>query len=180
MKLMSCDAVDRPIRKGWVHLDLGAKYKRYTSDINRGIFLGRRPTAEEERFYACRLGVSELMDRMIKPGVCIDDVVKAAAEYVRDRGYVLLDIGGSPFIGHGIGLEPYQRPNIVLSVVQPEVQDPDGKVRFEAGMMFSYEMSIEKPGMVLPFFNIEDNVVVSETGVENMSGSLSRELRVKV
>ena len=180
MKLMSCDAVDRPIGKGWVHLDLGAKYKRYASDVNRGIFLGRKPTTAEEDLYVCRLGVSQLMDRMIKPGVCIDDVVHAVKAFIEERGYVLLEIGGSPFIGHGIGLEPYQRPNIVLSAAQPEVQGSNGKVFFEEGMMFTYEMSIEKPGMSLPFFNIEDNLVVSATGIENMSGALSRELRVKL
>ena len=179
MKLMSCDAVDRPIQKGWVHLDLGARYKRYASDINRGIFLGRKPTVDEKALYDCRLAVSELMDKMIRPGVCIDDTVLAVKALVEDSGYVLMEIGGGPFVGHGLGLESYQRPNLVLSCAQPEVQNSEGKVLFEKGMMFTYEMSIEKPGLRLPFFNIEDNVVVSETGIENMSGSLSRELCTK-
>lgn len=179
MKLVSCDAVDRPIGKGWVHLDLGARYKRYQSDVNRGIFLGRRPTPEEERLYACRRGVSELMDRLIKPGVCLDDVVSAADDYVSGQGYLLQAIGGVPFIGHGIGLEPYQQPNLVPSAAQPLVQDKEGKVVFEPGMMFTYEMSIELPGVTLPFFNIEDDVVVTRDGVLNMSGMLGRDFQVK-
>lgn len=180
LKLMSCDAVDRPIEKGWIHLDMGAKYKRYTADINRGIFLGRRPTPMEKKMYACRLGVSELLDNIIKPGVAIDDVVLTAQKYIEDQGCILREVGGVPFLGHAIGMEPYQRPNLVPSEAQPEMRNTDGKVLFEPGMMFTYEMMIDMPGESLPFFNIEDNVVVTETGVENMSGSLSRELEVKL
>lgn len=180
MKLLSCDAVDRPIGKGWVHLDMGGRYRRYWSDINRGIFLGRGPTPEEEKLYACRLGVSELMDRIIKPGVPMDDVIAAVKDHVQTRGYVLGEFGGMPFIGHGLGMEPYQQPNLFPSAAQPAFQNAEGKVLFEAGMMFTYEMVTDRPGMPLPFFNIEDNVVVTETGVENMSHEASRELRFRL
>lgn len=86
-----------------------------------------------------------------------------------------------PFGGHGIGLEHYQRPNLVPTSSQPEFAKSNGKALFEPGMMFTYEMAVELPGAQnMPFFNIEDNVVVTETGVENMNAMLSREVRVKV
>jgi Xaa-Pro aminopeptidase len=178
---LSCNALDRPVNTGWVHLDIGGKYKRYGSDINRGIFLGRQPTVMEEKLYACRKGMNELMDRAIRPGVAIDDLLEEMRAFAQSEGCVLKELNGSLFGGHGIGLEPYQRPNLVPSVSQPEFAGSDGKVRFQPGMMFTYEMPVELPGgEYMPFFNTEDNVVVTETGVENLNADLSRELRVKI
>jgi Xaa-Pro aminopeptidase len=178
--LMSCDAVDRPIGRGWVHLDMGCKFRRYGSDINRGIFLGREPTADERRLYAVRVAVSELLDRSIKPGAAIDDVLGEMKAYVESQGCLVKEIGGVLFAGHHIGLEPYQHPNLVPTSAQPEFAGPDGLARFEPGMMYTYEMALELPGSTsTAFFNIEDNVVVTDSGVENMCGSLTRELQVK-
>lgn len=181
VSFLSCNAVDRPITAGWVHLDIGCKYRRYGSDINRGIFLGREPTPNELKLYECRKGINELLDRSIKPGVAIDDVLTEMERYVESQGCALKAMGGVPFGGHGIGLEHYQRPNLVPTSSQPEFAKSNGKALFEPGMMFTYEMAVELPGAQnMPFFNIEDNVVVTETGVENMNAMLSREVRVKV
>ncbi len=180
VNLLSCDAVDREIVKGWVHLDMGCKYRRYGSDINRGIFLGREPNEAEQKLYAVRVGINEVMDRTIKPGVSIDELLGKMKEYVESNGVVMKEIGGVPFGGHGIGLEPYQHPSLIPSAAQPQFQNENGQVVFEEGMMFTYEMALELPGEKTPFFNIEDNVVVTATGVENMNASLSRELRVRL
>jgi Xaa-Pro dipeptidase len=177
----SCNALDRPVTKGWVHLDAGCKFMRYGSDINRGIFLGREPTDRETKLYECRKGVNDLMDRTIKPGVVIDDLLAEMKEYVAIHGCVLKEMSGALFGGHGLGLEPYQRPNLVPSALQPEFQNAEGKVVFQEGMVFTYEMPVEMPGDgYMPFFNIEDDVVVTKNGVENLNAELSRELRVKV
>lgn len=175
----SCNALDRPIEKGWVNLDIGAKYKRYGSDINRGVFLGREATAAERKLYAVRVGANEVFDRVIKPGVSVDDALAAMKQYVEQQDCVLQENRGMLFGGHGIGMETSQRPNLMPSSSMPELQNADGKVVFESGMMFTYEMPIRLPGSQA-LFNIEDNVVVTETGVENMNSSLSRDLRVKL
>jgi len=180
--LLSSDAVDREIGKGWVHLDLGCKYRRYGSDINRGVFLGREPTEDEEKLFGVRLGINELMDKTIKPGVSIDELLTKMTEYLLENGCVMKEIGGVPFAGHGIGLEPYQHPSLVPSAAQPQFCNEEGEVVFEPGMMFTYEMALDLLGgeSRMPFFNIEDDVVVTETGVENMNATLGRELRVKL
>jgi len=49
---------------------------------------------------------------------------------------------------------------------------------FEAGMTFTLETPILLPGSTADF-NVEDDIVVTDTGVENMSSMLSRELMVK-
>lgn len=182
ISLLSCDAVDREIEKGWVHLDIGCKYGRYGSDINRGIFLGREPTEDEQKLYAVRLGVNELMDSVIKPGVTIDALLAKMTEYVEGNDCVMKEESGVLFAGHGIGLEPYQHPSLIPSAAQPQFANEEGKVVFEPGMMFTYEMALDLPAAKsrMPFFNIEDDVVVTETGVENMNAMLSRELRVKL
>jgi Xaa-Pro aminopeptidase len=174
----SCNALDRPIEKGWVNLDIGAKYKRYGSDINRGIFLGREPTVEERRLYGVRVGANEVLDKTIKPRVSVDDTLTVLKQYVERQGCVLQENRGTPFGGHGIGMETSQRPNLTPSSSMPELQNAEGKVVFEPGMMFTYEMPIRLPGSEA-LFNVEDNVVVTETGVENMNSMLSREFRVK-
>lgn len=180
VNLLSSDAVDRTIGVGWVHLDIGCKVGRYASDINRGIFLGREPTPDEIRLYEARKGICEVMDAIIKPGVSYDALLAAMQDYVDSQGVIMKTIGGQPFGGHTIGLEPYNPPNLVPSTAQPAFQNENGEVVFEPGMMFTYEMALELPGVKTPFFNVEDNVVVTEDGVENMNAGLSRELRVKL
>lgn len=179
-QLSSTSAVDREIRPGFIQLDIGCKYRGYGSDLNRGIFLGREPTNDEKKLYECRLAVSELMDEKIRPGVCMDDLLIQMNEFARSRGCEMKEIGGTLFGGHSLGLEPYQHPNMVLSSAQPEFQNAQGKVLFEKGMVFTYEPALELPGSDCPLFNIEDDVVVTESGVENMSAMLGRELRVKL
>ena len=179
LRFGSCRALDKPVQKGWVNLDMGCTYKRYSSDINRGVFLGREPTRGERKLYECRLGVNELLDERIKPGVAMDDVITAMKEYVQEAGCVLQKNHGHYFGGHGIGLENHQPPGFAPSEAQPDFQNEEGKVLFEPGMMFTYEMPITLPGLDA-FFNIEDDVVVTDTGLENMSSMITREPRVKL
>jgi Xaa-Pro aminopeptidase len=179
IRVVSCKSVDRTLEAGWVHLDIGCKYFGYTSDINRDVLLGRRPTRQEEQLYECRQGMNELMDRMIKPGVAIDAVLEAMAEYAASRGCLLQRFGTSLFGGHGIGLEIYQPPSLLDSELQPEFKNGNEQVLFEPGMMFAYEMPLSLPGLDA-FVNVEDDVVVTEDGVENMNAMLTRDMRVKL
>ncbi len=179
LRFGSCNALGRPIERGWVTLDIGARYRRYGSDINRGIFMGREPTREEQKLYKARIGANEVLDKTIKPGVPIDDALLAMKSYVESQGCALADNRGSIFGGHGIGLENYQRPNLAPSSTMPEFQNAQGKVLFEPGMMFTYEMPVQLPGSNAAF-NVEDDVVVTENGVENMSAMISRKIRVKL
>jgi Xaa-Pro aminopeptidase len=172
---LSCTALDRRIEKGYVSLDIGCKCMRYGSDINRGVMLGRQPTTDEKKLYECRTGYNEVMERAIRPGLPMDEVLAKANEYVREHGCEMQDMDG----GHGIGLDIHEKPCIMPSASQPEFQNKDGKVLFETGMMFTLEPAIKLLGTDLEF-NVEDDIVVTETGVENMNSMLSRELRVKL
>jgi Xaa-Pro aminopeptidase len=53
-------------------------------------------------------------------------------------------------------------------------------VLFEPGMMFTCAMAIKLPDPTpMPFFNDEQDVLVTENGVENMNAKLNHDLRVK-
>lgn len=168
-----CMALDRKIEEGYIGLDLSAIYKYYISDLYRLALLGRRPTEDERKLYDCRAGVNQVLEDAIRPGVSTDEVVDKMKEYVEDCGCVV-GMGA----GHGIGLEAHESPGLYPASLQPEFQNEDGEVIIEEGMMFALEPSIRLPGLKWGF-NCEDNVVVTETGCENMTSMLSRELRIK-
>jgi len=179
-ELKSCDPVDQPLAAGWVHLDFGCKVRRYASDINRGLFLGREPTQREREIYDVRRGVNDLLDTLIKPGVSIESVVVAAKDYVESKGLEFSMMGGQPFCGHSIGVENYIGPNLVPFAAQPRLIGAGDDLVFEPGMMFTFECTVTPPGgEKAPFFNVEDDVVVTEDGVRNMSAEVSRDLVVK-
>lgn len=178
-RLGSCDPVDRSIGVGYFHMDLGCTYRRYGSDIHRGIFLGREPTASERRLYECRVGVSGIFDNLIQDGVSVDVVLEEVDAYVRDCGCEISRKGTGVVAGHSIGLESYQGPALASSILQPAFQNEHGIFLFREGMMFAYEVPIRLPGSCA-FFNIEDDVVITAKGIANMSSASPRELRVKL
>jgi Xaa-Pro aminopeptidase len=178
-RLGSCDPVDRPVQRGYFHIDIGCTHRRYGSDIHRGIFLGRQPTPAEKKLYECRLGVSDIFDRTIKDGVSVDEVLEAADEYVQSCGCEIPRKNGVIFAGHSIGLETYQGPSLASASSQPEFQNARGELILRAGMTFTYELPIRLSGLEA-FFNIEDDILVTQDGVENMSAGSPRELRVKL
>ncbi|GAA2014784.1 M24 family metallopeptidase [Microbacterium ulmi] len=181
-QLFSTMPVDTPVEPGWVHFDISAVVGRYHSDVNRGLFLGRGPTRLESEAYAVRRGVNDLLDTLIKPGVSIDAVVREATDWVEATGFRIGALGGAPFVGHSLGMEFYIGPNIIPRAKQPALAGigPDDDILFEEGMVFAFECSIEHPsGVRLPFFNVEDNAVVTSDGVRVLSDELSRDLVVR-
>lgn len=179
IQLRSCNALDRPIQAGWVTMDIGCKYRSYKSDINRGLFLGRNPTPIEVELYECRVGISELLDSIIKPGADIDDVLAQIKSFAESRGCTIPERNGKLVAGHSLGLEAYLHPAFAPASIQPEFMNEDGKMLFEKGMMFTYEMPLRIEGSQASF-NIEDDVVVTSDGVENMSAMIGRGIRVKL
>jgi Xaa-Pro aminopeptidase len=79
-------------------------------------------------------------------------------------------------------MENYVGPNLVPNAGQPRlVGVGEGEdIVFQEGMMFTFECTTTPPnGEKSPFFNTEDNVVVTADGVRNMSAEVSRDLVVK-
>jgi Xaa-Pro dipeptidase len=140
-------------------IDWGAGNDGYCSDITRTFALGK---LEPEYGKICKieLEANSAGRQAVKPGIPIEVVDRAARSIIENAGY------GQYFThrtGHGIGMEGHEEPYIRAGNTMP----------LQPGMAFTIE-----PGIYLPGRNgvrIEDDVVVTETGVEVLT-SLPREV----
>lgn len=131
-------------------VDFGGKLHNYPADITRTFCLGT-PTNDMQRMYDVVLEANQAATAAAGPGVPCGDVDKAARTVIEKAGY------GEYFIhrtGHGLGLEGHELPQIAAGVND----------LLEPGMVFTIEPGIYIPG--LGGVRIEDNVHVTETGVE--------------
>ena len=143
---------DRALGAGeFLLIDYGGLVGGYPADITRTFCLGT-PTDEMRRMYAVVLEANQAATAAAGPGVAMSAVDKAAREVIDAAGY------GQYFIhrtGHGLGLDVHEPiPQIAAGVDD----------LLEPGMAFTIEPGIYVPGV--GGVRIEDNVVVTETGVD--------------
>jgi Xaa-Pro aminopeptidase len=141
-----------------VLIDLGVDYQGYKSDLTRVFFLGKIKSCVRD-VYAVVLKAQAKALQEIRPGVYINKIDTAARQYIKAKGY-----GGffGHNLGHGIGLEVHEEPRISLKET----------AKLEAGMVFTVE-----PGVYLPNhfgIRIEDEVLVTQKGVQVLSGALHK------
>lgn len=142
-------------------VDWGAAYDGYISDLTRAFAVGE-VDEEYRKIHQIVQDANAAGRAAAKPGVPCAEVDKAAREVIEKSGY------GKYFThrtGHGIGMEGHEEPYI----------RGDNMQVLEPGMAFTVE-----PGIYLPGRNgvrIEDNVVITETGVDVLS-DMPREMRV--
>jgi Xaa-Pro aminopeptidase len=151
------DANERTLRHGDLLLmDVGAEYRRYTADVTRTIPVGGRFSSEQRKVYDVVLKAQEAVFAAIKPGIAFSELDKTARRVISDAGY------GQYFnhaTSHFLGLDVHDAG--------------DGSSRLAAGMVFTVEPGIYIPEKELGI-RIEDDVVVTETGVEVLSLCLPR------
>lgn len=133
-----------------VLLDVGCKKDGFCADMTRTFFLGE-PGEESRRVYETVLRAQQKAEGMIRPGVPLSQVDRAAREVIGEAGY-------SPYFTHRLG------HFIGLDVHEPGDLSPHSELVAEPGMIFSIEPGIYLPGKV--GVRIEDLVLVTETGVE--------------
>jgi len=139
------------VRKGeMVVIDLGAMNYGYNSDLTRTVFLGKI----NRKYSAVYKIVSDAQKRAIeniRPGVKVCNIDTISRQYISDKGL------GKYFIhslGHGIGLEPHERPSV----------SKNSSLRLEKNMTITIE-----PGVYIPGWGgvrVEDVVLVTEDGCE--------------
>ena len=153
---------DRKLQAGdLLVVDWGATYDGYISDLTRTFAVGE---VEEEykKIHQIVQDANAAGRAAGKPGVPCAAVDKAARDVIEKAGY------GAYFThrtGHGIGMEGHEEPYM----------RGDNMQLLEPGMAFTVE-----PGIYLPDRNgvrIEDNVVITETGVDVLS-DMPRQIRV--
>jgi len=137
-----------------ITMDFGAVVDGWHSDMTRTVALGE-PNAQAREIYAVVLAAQEAALAAIKAGVACKNVDAAAREVINAAGY------GEQFrhgTGHGVGLAIHEEPR--LSEKSRDVLQP--------GMVVTVEPGVYLPGVC--GVRIEDLVVVTEDGCENLTG----------
>ena len=130
--------------------------------VKAGAVFFRSVSDEGRRVYETVKAANLAAEAVIRPGVPMKDIDRAARKLIEDAGY-------GPFfthrLGHGCGLDCHEPPD--NSASSPAVAEP--------GMVFSVEPGIYLPGKL--GVRIEDLVLVTEDGCEVLNHA-SKELRV--
>lgn len=145
---------DRRIENGdMVVVDYGVVKDGYCSDTTRTLLFGDVP-AERRRIFDIVKESMQLAIRAVKPGALAREVEDAhRAPFLREG----LDAYALRGLGHGIGLQIHECPRVVIG----------NETKLVPGMVFTIE-----PGLYFPGdcgVRIEDDVLVTEEGVENLS-----------
>jgi Xaa-Pro aminopeptidase len=141
-----------------VLIDMGVEYKSYKSDLTRVFFLGKIDTLTK-KVYNTVLSAQKKAIEAVKPGVAIRDIDMIAREYINAKGYGKYFTHG---LGHGVGLEVHEQPNISAFVEEKLVENE----------VFTIEPAIYLPGKF--GVRIEDMILVTDNGSEVISGSLDK------
>jgi Xaa-Pro aminopeptidase len=168
------DKLSRKIEDGdIVVMDVGAQYSGYAADITRTIPANGKFTPRQREIYEIVLGAQNAALAAMKPGVVMgcrgnkdkkDTMQNIAYNYINSHGK---DLHGKPlgqYFIHGLG------HNIGLNVHDAT---PDYCAPLVPGMVVTVE-----PGIYIPEENlgvrIEDDVLITETGIELLSQKLPR------
>ncbi len=141
-----------------VLIDMGASYFGYKSDLTRVFFLGKISSLAK-KLYAIVLSAQERALRRLQQTRSAREADRAARAYITEKGY------GRFFghnLGHGVGRQVHEAPML----------SPRSKDTLEPGMVLTVEPGIYLPGRC--GIRIEDLVLITEKGIEVLSGSLHK------
>ncbi len=160
-----------PLKDGdLVLFDLGCEWNEYASDISRTYPVNGKFTDRQKQIYNIVLNTQNEIIEMIKPGVPFSDLHAKARESLAKQ---CLEIGLIKEeaeivkyyyhgIGHYIGLDVHDVGSYGAGAGR------SGSRKLEAGMVLTVEpgLYISEEGIGI---RIEDDIVVTETGYENLS-----------
>jgi len=148
-------AGERRIGRGeTVVVDTGCTVRGYTSDYTRTFATGQLD--EEVRYaYAVVLAAQQAGLETVRAGVTGFEADAAARLVVEESPFAGRFGHG---LGHGLGLEVHEAPR--LSAESTDTLAPGNVVTVEPGVYLAGRAGIR----------IEDDVVVTETGIENLTG----------
>jgi len=133
------------LKKGFLVVDFGVKYRGYCSDCTRTFYLKGNPTQEEKALYELVLMAEETALMHAQPGVYaanIDLIARAALwEYFKHFVHST---------GHGVGKRIHQAPNL-RSKGKSKLKE-NQTITIEPGLYFKNKLGIR----------IEDTIIVKE------------------
>jgi Xaa-Pro aminopeptidase len=151
-----------------VLMDYAPDYRYYTSDVTRIWPVNGTFTSAQAALYEFIVAYRDALFRYIKPGVTADDVLDRAAADMKQ--YLVGKTFASPAhlkaVQEGLAFRGHFQHPVGMSVHET------GRVRgvpLKAGMVFTIDPMIWIPEERL-YIRIEDMALVTDTGVENLSG----------
>ena len=135
-----------------IRFDVGCRYQHYRSDISRIAVMGE-PSSKLRLYHdALYKGVQRAYE-ILKPGLKISELFRQVVDTVQKEG---IPHYNRSHVGHGIGIEGYDPPNIA----------GDSSDVFEANMV----ICIETPYYELGFagLQVEDMILVTGDGAESL------------
>ena len=147
--------------------DVGAQWDNHTTDVSRGWPCNGKFTERQKLLFECALATSNHMFETVKPGLPMpfidQEIRRYNAQLLKDAG-VLEDVGQIGRLmwhggAHHVGYD-----------VHDVVKTPE---KIGPGMVFCIDVGIyhEEWGIG---FRLEDNLLVTETGCENLSAAIPR------
>ena len=152
----------RPIRRAdIIRFDVGGRYNHYRADIARNAVLGEPSRKLATYHRAIRAGLLRAIE-MVKPGARAADIFEQTVETVRREG---IPHYRRNHVGHGIGLDGYDAPDL----------GPSSKEVLEQDMV----VCLETPYYELGFggLQVEDMIRVTADGSKSLM-STGSELRI--
>lgn len=152
----------RPLGPGdIIRFDIGCRAEGYASDISRTAVF-REASAKQRTYYAAILAGEDEALAAVRPGARACDVFAAAVRATQAAG---IPHYRRHHVGHGIGLDVYDRPT--LNAADETVLEP--------GMV----LEVETPYYEIGFggLQVEDTVVVTEGGYRMLTRT-ARDLRI--
>ena len=147
-----------------IKIDVGCIINGYSSDSGRTTVLGNPSPAAVQVFEALHRAFDAGLD-LLQPGVPLQRVYHAVAASMWDHGY---ETYGRGHFGHGVGASIWSEEWPFISA--------DATALAEPGMVLAFETPYYIKG--LGGFIIEDQILVTETGIEVMAPSPRGLLRI--
>jgi Xaa-Pro aminopeptidase len=152
-------------------LDVGAEADFYAADIARTVVLGGKPTRRQQAVHQAVKDAQDHAYSLLKPGVVMRQYEKQMEEFMGEK---LRELGLLKTITPE-GVRHYF-PHATSHFLGLDTHDAgDYEVPLEPGVILTVEPGIYIPDESLGV-RIEDNILITETGNENLSAALSREL----
>lgn len=140
---------DRALRPGdLVRIDVGCVLKGYHAQLARTAVAGK-PSDEQQVTYDAVQAALEAALEAVRPGATAGSVFEHAVSAARAAGLPDYDRGQ---LGHGIGLEAYERPKLAA----------DSSEELEAGMVLRIEAPYFEPGW--GGVHVRDTALVTRAG----------------
>ena len=155
---------DRILQVGdLLKMDYGARREKYNSDITRTVCIGE-PTDKQKEIYSIVLDAQIKAIETIAPGKTGKEIDAIARDYIASRGY------GDNFghgLGHALGIHVHDGPG--FSRLSNIVLKPGMVITVEPGIY------IEGWGGV----RIEDDILVTETGYEDLTNATKELISIR-